>query len=189
MSHNLIHMKSQDQRYEQIVHKLLKIPIMPSNKLIHRQVDRTHNAVTEILGEIGTTDRAIGDVTAEIMITTLGKIPNEMYYIEDTNPPKLAALENIQEDSPYPSNGIVSSTEMYKGGTEPGYSPVLVALLCTLVVILFMCCITACLVARSKRRTSFFSKGCDPGCTGMSQPLLDKISECSNKTSSGTQRN
>ncbi|XP_033321589.2 uncharacterized protein LOC117217875 [Megalopta genalis] len=180
---------NQEQRYEQIVHKLLKIPIMPTNKLRHRQADHFHNTATEISGEIGTTDRAIGDVTAEIMITTLGKIPNEMYYIEDTNPPKLAALENIQEENTYSTNSIISSTEMNKGDTEPGYSPVLVALLCTLVVILFMCCITACLVAKSKRRNNFFNKGCDPVCTGMSQPLLDKISECSNKTSSGTQRN
>ncbi|XP_076280438.1 uncharacterized protein LOC143209089 [Lasioglossum baleicum] len=142
-----------------------------------------------MIGETGTTDRAIGDVTAEVMITTLGKVPQQMYYLEDTNVPQMAGFGSNMEDNPYsneyttemPSNG------MTKSSTDSGYSPILVSLLCVLVVILFMCCVTACIVAKTKRKTSFFNKGCDPGCTGMSQPLLDKISECSSKSS--TQRN
>ncbi|KZC08219.1 hypothetical protein WN55_10952 [Dufourea novaeangliae] len=178
---SLIQIKSQGTNYEQLVAKLLKIPALSNNKLVLRHIDHPRDVSTEMISGTGTTDVAIGDVTAEVMITTLGKIPNEMYDIEDaTHITKLAAFsDNRQGASDYDN-----TAEMSKDGNETGYSPVLVALLCALVVILFMCCVTACLIAKSKRK-NFFGKPkmeCDPGCAGMSQPLLDKISECSNKT-------
>ncbi|XP_076654223.1 uncharacterized protein LOC143359833 [Halictus rubicundus] len=182
---------NQDKRYE-LVQKLLKMPILSSSKLLLRHVDQTKNSATEMIAETGTTDKAIGDVTAEVMITTLGKIPNQMYYLEDTNPPQMEAFGGNTEDNSYTTeynNAAMPSTEMTKDNTEHGYSALLVSLLCVLVVILFICCVTACIVAKSKRKTNFFNKGCEPGCTGMSQPLLDKISECSSKASTSTQRN
>lgn len=109
------------------------------------------------------------DVTAEVMITTAGKIPNEMYYFDATPQASMAHTE---------TNVNYSESE--------SHSSVLVALLTALILILFMCCITASLVARSKRRRKFFGKAeseCEPGCAGMSQPLLNKISDSTNKTS------
>ncbi|KAL2727210.1 hypothetical protein V1478_007488 [Vespula squamosa] len=64
---------------------LLKGVTSSSTKLVLRQINPpSSDFSTEMLNEIGTTDQAIGDVTAEIMITTMGKIPSEMYYLEDT---------------------------------------------------------------------------------------------------------
>ncbi|XP_031840665.1 uncharacterized protein LOC116430533 [Nomia melanderi] len=181
---------NQDEKYVQLAHKLLKVPAMSTSKLILRHLDHSREVPTEMIQELGTTDVAIGDVTAEVMITTLGKIPNEMYYIEDTTPiKKLAVFGNNHQGTSEYEHAVISSTEITKSGHEHGYSPLLVSLLCALVVILFMCCVTACIIAKSKRKINFFNKECEPGCTGMSQPLLDKISECSNKPSISTLRN
>ncbi|XP_053988196.1 uncharacterized protein LOC128891606 [Hylaeus anthracinus] len=166
---------------------------MSGSKIVFRRADGTKETATELLHEFGTTDVAIGDVTAEVMITTLGKIPNEMYDLDETSPKMKYATPRIdlQSTSRYVQAMMSTDETINANGRSEGHSSVLVALLSALVVILFMCCITACLIARSKRRRNFFGKSdteCEPGCTGINQPLLDKISQSTNKTSNGSSR-
>ncbi|XP_026670564.1 uncharacterized protein LOC113464530 [Ceratina calcarata] len=123
------------------------------------------------------------------MITTLGKIPSEMFYLEDTV--SSATIKTTKKLA-----GAIEATESYQTTTanyeNSSHSPVLIALVTALFVILLLCCITACFVAKSKRKNNFFGKGdmeCEPGCTGMSQPLLNKMSSTTNKTSIGSLRN
>lgn len=130
----------------------------------------------------------VQDATAEIMITTLGKIPNEMYYLEDTTPSGRAtelhtALNNFSVETTL----VPVGTDKFDGYT--GYSMLLSILLSVLLIILLLCCITACIIARSKSKHSFFAKNdieCSPGCSGVNVPLLglEKTSSTTTKTSS-----
>ncbi|XP_018372795.1 PREDICTED: uncharacterized protein LOC108767404 isoform X4 [Trachymyrmex cornetzi] len=115
--------------YTQLAHNSLQT-VATSNSILGH-IKSVHDLSTQIVSELGTTDIAIGDATAEIMITTLGKIPNEMYYLEDTT--------------------------------------------------------AACIIARSRSRHSFLAKSdveCSPDCGGVNQPLLDKASDTTTRTSS-----
>ncbi|XP_076626726.1 uncharacterized protein LOC143344498 [Colletes latitarsis] len=185
---------NENNKYGQLARKLLKISTMSGSKLVIRHAKQPEETATELLHVMGTTDVAIGDATAEVMITTLGKIPNEMYYLEDTTPKAkfVTSKLDLLTTSRYAEAVMASSETTNKSnGESESHSSVLVALLSALVVILFMCCITACLIARSKRRRNFFGKGdkeCEPGCSGINQPLLDKMSDSTNKTSLGSLR-
>ncbi|XP_077268181.1 uncharacterized protein LOC143900562 [Temnothorax americanus] len=120
------------------------------------------------------------------MITTLGKIPNEMYYLEDTTiGRKVAAYgtesRTILDRTTLASIGTVKSDEFADRST------VLIILLTTLLVVLFMCCVTACIIARSRSRHAFLAKSdveCSPDCGGVNQPLLNKTSDTTTGTSS-----
>ncbi|XP_043512017.1 uncharacterized protein LOC122529703 [Frieseomelitta varia] len=123
------------------------------------------------------------------MITTMGKIPSEMFYLEDT--PGTIVPQRIQTTSTF-SKAMMETTEYHRSVESTSHSPVLVALLTALLIILLLCCITACIVTKSKRTSNFFSKGsmeCEPGCTGINQPLLEKFSSTTNKTSVSSLRN
>lgn len=126
------------------------------------------------------------------MITTLGKIPNEMYYLEDTTPSSKTAIY----DSELHTNTTLASIETFKYDEYTERSTLLIILLTALLIILFMCCITACIIARSRSRHAFFAKSdmeCDPGCSGVNQPLLgsDRINKTSDttRTSDNSMRN
>ncbi|KOC66007.1 hypothetical protein WH47_12806 [Habropoda laboriosa] len=182
----------QEDNSGQLARKLLKIATISGRKVVLRHAAPLSDTVTEVLHEFGTTDVAIGDVATEVMITTLGKIPSEMYYLEDTNANVPAQIIKIQETSPL-AHAVMATTEAVENNNESSHhSSVLIALLTALLIILLLCCITACLIAKSKRKTTFFEKSdmeCEPGCTGMSQPLLDKISSSTNKSSISCLRN
>jgi len=120
------------------------------------------------------------------MITTLGKIPNEMYYLEDTtskkNVPSGTESRTILEHS----YTTLASIETIKS-EYPERSTLLIILLTTLLIILFMCCVTACIIARSRSRHAFLAKSdieCSPDCRGVNQPLLNKASDTTSRTSS-----
>ncbi|PBC30591.1 hypothetical protein APICC_06227 [Apis cerana cerana] len=161
---------NQEGKYGQLAHKLIKLASMSNKKVVLRHDDQSSDVSTELLHEFGTTDVAIGDVTAEVMLTTMGKIPSEMYDLEDTSPPVITKLVHFEKTSPFARAIAV---------TEPQYHPVTKEP-------------TACIITKSKRKSTFFGKEdmeCEPGCTGMNQPLLDKISSSTNKTSCGSMRN
>lgn len=97
------------------------------------------------------------DATAEVMLTTLGKIPKEMYYLEDTAPAVKATTYNL-EDSKY-QQAVATSTQAVQYDNESGsHSTILFALLAALLIILLLCCTTACLIAKVKRKNNFFGK-------------------------------
>lgn len=120
------------------------------------------------------------------MITTLGKIPNEMYYLEDTTSSgKTAAYElHTTLDN---SHTTLTPIETVKSDEYTERSTLLLILLTALLIILFMCCVTACIIARSRSRHAFFTKSdteCDPECSGVNQPLLglDRVNKTSDTT-------
>ncbi|KAL6448054.1 hypothetical protein ACFW04_000237 [Cataglyphis niger] len=128
------------------------------------------------------------------MITTLGKIPNEMYYLEDTTPSNKTAYDSELHTTL--DNTTLASIETLKYDEYTERSTLLIILLTALLIILFMCCITACIIARSRSRHAFFAKSdmeCDPGCSGVNQPLLgsDRINKTSDttRTSDNSMRN
>lgn len=127
------------------------------------------------------------------MITTIGKIPNEMYDLEDTTIDSNLVTHKQQSRIAFEKAVEATTQHSYEGNNESsGHSSILIALLVALFIILFLCCITACFVAKAKRKNSFFGSGdteCEPGCTGMNQPLLDKISSSTTKTSVTSLRN
>lgn len=124
----------------------------------------------------------------------MGKIPSEMYYIEDTPMNFDSSTQRLGLEKAYTFAGAVTGkTELYEVNKESsGHSSVLIALLTALLIILLLCCITACIVTKSRRKLNLFGKAdmeCEPGCTGMNQPLLDKISSTTDKTSISSLRN
>ncbi|XP_068968993.1 uncharacterized protein [Bombus flavifrons] len=184
-----INEQNQGSKYGQLAKKLLKIASISGRKVALRHVGEPIDYSTELLHEFGTTDITIGDVTADVMITTMGKIPSEMFYLEDTV--ATVVPQRIQETSTF-AKAIVATQEYYRPTESSSHSPVLIALLTALFIILLLCCITACIVTKSKRRNNFFGKGnmeCEPGCTGLNQPLLGKLSTTTNKTSISSLRN
>ncbi|XP_025264413.1 uncharacterized protein LOC112637912 [Camponotus floridanus] len=121
------------------------------------------------------------------MITTLGKIPNEMYYLEDTTfSGKTVSSSN--ELHTILDNNLTTLTPIETVKSEyTERSTLLLILLTALLIILFMCCITACIIARSRSRHAFFTKSdieCDPECSGVNQPLLrlDRVNKTSDTT-------
>ncbi|XP_028049943.1 uncharacterized protein LOC114255455 [Monomorium pharaonis] len=121
------------------------------------------------------------------MITTLGKIPNEMYYLEDTTAGKIAAYGTESRMMLDRSHTTLAASIENNKPEYPERSTLLIVLLTTLLIILFMCCITACIIARSRRRHAFLTKSdveCSPDCKGVNQPLLDKASDATTRTSS-----
>ncbi|XP_025994795.2 uncharacterized protein LOC105202098 [Solenopsis invicta] len=123
------------------------------------------------------------------MITTLGKIPNEMYYLEDTTIGRKAAAYGTESRVILDHNRttLATSIETVKPNEYSERSTLLIILLTTLLVILFMCCITACIIARSRSKRAFFAKSdveCSPDCRGVNQPLLNKASDTTTRTSS-----
>lgn len=130
------------------------------------------------------------DATAEIMITTLGKIPNEMYYLEDTTPSGRATeLHTMLNNYSLSVGTTLVSIETDKSDGYTGRSTLLLILLSVLLLILLLCCITACIIAKSRSKHSFFAKSdieCSPSCSGVNVPLLglEKTSSTTTKTSS-----
>lgn len=122
------------------------------------------------------------------MITTLGKIPNEMYYLEDTTAGrKIGAYSTESRTIMEHSHTTLASIETVKSDEYSERSTLLIILLTTLLIILFMCCVTACIIARSRSRHAFLAKSdveCSPDCGGVNQPLLDKASDATTRTSS-----
>lgn len=124
------------------------------------------------------------------MITTLGKIPNEMYYLEDTTPSgKVTELHTVLNNYSFLAETTLIPVENDKSDGYTGHSTLLLILLTVLLIILLLCCITACIIARSRSRHSFFAKSdieCSPGCSGVNVPLLglEKTSDITSKTSS-----
>lgn len=122
------------------------------------------------------------------MITTLGKIPNEMYYLEDTTSSSKTAISDSELHMTLDNNlTTLAPIETVKYDEYTERSTLLIILLTALLIILFMCCITACIIARSRSRHAFFAKSdmeCDPGCSGVNQPLLgsDRINKISDTT-------
>lgn len=133
------------------------------------------------------------------MITTLGKIPNEMYYLEDTTSnSKTAIYSNELHPTLDNSQATLTPIETLKSDEYTERSTLLLILLTALLIILFMCCITACIIARSRSRHTFFTKRsdmeCDPECSGVSQPLLgldrvNKTSDTTRTSDNSTQKN
>ncbi|XP_020297022.1 uncharacterized protein LOC109861679 isoform X2 [Pseudomyrmex gracilis] len=161
-----------------------------------RHIKSIYDSSTQIVNELGTTDVAVGDATAEIMVTTLGKIPNEMYYLEDTTHGRIAAIYNTESHTILDNSHITTTTiEAVKSDVYTDHSTLLVILLIVLLIILMICCITACIIARSRSKyPSFFTRSdieCSPRCSGVNQPLLslDKNSDTTTKTSSGSTNN
>lgn len=127
------------------------------------------------------------------MITTLGRIPNEMYYLEDTTTGrKVTAYGTESRTILDRSHTTLAPLETVKSDEFTERSTLLIILLTTLLVILFMCCITACIIARSRSRHAFLASKsdveCSPDCGGVKQPLLDKASETTTRTSSTRNR-
>jgi len=122
------------------------------------------------------------------MITTLGKIPNEMYYLEDTTASRKISPYSTESHTILDhSHATLTSIETVKSDEYSEHSTLLIILLTILLIILFMCCITACIIAKSRSRHSFLSKSdveCSPDCGGVNQPLLDKASDTTTRTSS-----
>jgi len=121
------------------------------------------------------------------MITTIGKIPNEMYYLEDTTSRKNAPSGTESRTILDHSYTTLASIETIKSDEYPERSTLLIILLTTLLIILFMCCVTACIIARSRSRHAFLAKSdieCRPDCRGVNQPLLNKASDTTSRTSS-----
>nr|XP_050851102.1 uncharacterized protein LOC127064290 [Vespula vulgaris] len=169
---------------------LLKGVTSSSTKLVLRQINPpSSDSSTEMLNEIGTTDQAIGDVTAEIMITTIGKIPSEMYYLEDT---ASNIGTSISQTSVSRSVNDVIHTTIKSNITVTGYtarSVVFLILTIACLILLFLCCITACMISKTRKKSYFFSRNdidCDPECNGLNRPLLrtEKVSDTTSKTSS-----
>ncbi|KAK9306352.1 hypothetical protein QLX08_003032 [Tetragonisca angustula] len=184
-----INEQNQESKYGKFAQKLLKVASISGRKVALRRVDQSSDVSTELLHEFGSTDVAIGDITTEVMITTMGKIPSEMFYLEDT--PGTVVPQRIQTTSTF-AKPMMETTEYHRSVESTSHSPVLVALLTALLIILLLCCITACIVTKSKRTSNFFGKGsmeCEPGCTGINQPLLEKFSSSTNKTSVSSLRN
>lgn len=118
------------------------------------------------------------------MMTTLGKIPNEMYYLEDTvSNGKVTAL-NIELHTVLNTNHTtLAPIETIMSSRYTEHSTLLLILLTVLFIILLMCCITACIIVRSRSRHAFFAKRdteCSPECSGINQPLLGKTSGTTN---------
>ncbi|XP_014471806.1 PREDICTED: uncharacterized protein LOC106742946 [Dinoponera quadriceps] len=163
-----------------------KASSLPSTKLLLRHIKSVHDTATQISSEFGTTDTAIEDTITEIMITTLGKIPNEMYYLEDTTPSgRVKELNTTLNNCSFSERTVpVDKSDEYTGR-----STLLLILLSVLLIVLLLCCITACVIARSKSKYSLFTKSdieCSPGCSGVNVPLLglEKTSDTTTKTSS-----
>lgn len=119
---------------------------------------------------------------------TLEKIPNEMYYLEDTTASGKAynaGLYTMLDNS---------HTTLLSIGTDKSdeyieRSTLLLILLTALFIIILLCCITACVIAKSRSKHTFFTKSdaeCSPGCSGINQPLLglDKLALDTAKTNS-----
>ncbi|KYN43484.1 hypothetical protein ALC56_02210, partial [Trachymyrmex septentrionalis] len=165
-------------------HNSLQRVAMSNSVLDH--IKSVHDLSTQIVSELGTTDIAIGDATAEIMITTLGKIPNEMYYLEDTTAGRKIGAYSTESRTILDHSHITLASTV-KSDEYPGRSTLLIILLTTLLIILFMCCVTACIIAKSRGRHAFLAKSdveCSPDCGGVNQPLLDKASDATTRTSS-----
>lgn len=122
------------------------------------------------------------------MITTLGKIPNEMYYLEDTTSSGKTVASSNELHTILDSNlTTLAPIETVKSDEYTERSTLLLILLTALLIILFICCITACIIARSRSRHAFFTKSdieCDPECSGVKQPLLslDRVNKISDTT-------
>ncbi|XP_025155907.1 uncharacterized protein LOC105184419 isoform X2 [Harpegnathos saltator] len=176
--------------YTHLTRESSKADSLPNTKVLLRHVKSVHDSATQILNEFGTTDTVIGDATAEIMITTLGKIPNEMYYLEDTTlSGKATKLHTVLNNYNLSVGITLVPTETDKSDGYTGRSTLLLILLSLLLIILLLCCITACIIAKSRSRHSFFTKSdieCSPGCSGVNVPLLglEKTSDTTTKTSS-----
>lgn len=134
------------------------------------------------------------DATAETMMTTLGKIPNEMYYPEDTIPTGKVTALNAELHTIFDTNcTTLASIESIMSSRYTERSTLLLILLIVLLIILLMCCITACIIARSRSRYAFFAKRdteCSPECS-INQPLLglEKTSGTTVTTSGGSANN
>ncbi|KAI4501290.1 hypothetical protein M0802_003663 [Mischocyttarus mexicanus] len=91
-----------------------------NNQIVLRQINApSSDFSTEILNEVGTTDQAIGDVTAEIMITTPGKIPNELYYIEDT----ASSIQTIDQTTvSHSMTNVIYTTISANNSTASGHT-------------------------------------------------------------------
>ncbi|EZA56861.1 hypothetical protein X777_02712 [Ooceraea biroi] len=181
--------------YAQLAHDSLRPNFIPDTQIVLRPIKSIHDFSTQIVNELGTTDVAIGDATAEIMITTPGKIPNEMYYLEDTTPNRIGAaygtelhtMLNNSHTTTLASIGTINSD-------SSEHSMLLFILVTALFFILLICCITACVIARSRSKHTFFVKRdmeCSPECSGVNQPLLglDKASDTTTKTSGSSAQN
>lgn len=128
------------------------------------------------------------------MITTLGKIPNEMYYLEDTTPSGKITVYGTESQTTLDNNHTTLALfDIAKSDGYGGCSTLLVALLMILFIILLLCCVTACMIASSRRKHIFFNRSdieCSPTCSGVKQPLLgpDKISDTT-RTSNNSANN
>lgn len=122
------------------------------------------------------------------MITTLGKIPNEMYYLEDTTTGRKIAPYGTESRTILDhGHTTLAPIETVKSDEYPERSTVLIILLTTLLIILFMCCVTACIIARSRSRKTFRARSdveCSSDCGGVKQPLLNRASDATTRTSS-----
>lgn len=123
------------------------------------------------------------------MITTIGKIPSEMYYLEDT---ASNIGTSISQTSVSRSVNDVIHTTIKSNITVTGYtarSLVFLILTIACLILLFLCCITACMISKTRKKSYFFSRNdidCDPECNGLNRPLLrtEKVSDTTSKTSS-----
>ncbi|KAL0107366.1 hypothetical protein PUN28_015727 [Cardiocondyla obscurior] len=118
------------------------------------------------------------------MITTLGKIPNEMYYLEDTTVARKVTTYSSESSMTLCTQASIGILKSYEYTDR---TTLLVILLTTLLVVLLMCCVAGCLIARSRRRRALVAKNdveCSPDCGGVSQPLLNKASDTTSRASS-----
>lgn len=122
------------------------------------------------------------------MLTTIGKIPNEMYELEETSVAVMAMAHGRHDSETMAQE---RSTEGVSGFAA--HSTLFIILTIALLLLLTVCCVVACVIARARKR--FMDSGgdeeCDPNCSGAKQPLIssDKISETTSKSSGSSTRN
>lgn len=124
------------------------------------------------------------------MVTTLGKIPNEMYYLEDTTPCGKTVYGTRLHEILDNDHTTLTSIQTNKSDGYAERSTLLLVLLTALLLILLLCCITACIIAKSRsKHAAFFARSdveCSPDCSGVNLPLLglNRHSDATSKASS-----
>ncbi|XP_011299779.1 uncharacterized protein [Fopius arisanus] len=144
---------------------------------------RQDTGLTEVLHDIGTTDMAIGDATAEIMNTTTGSIPNVWYDLGETT--VNSSIKSMKSEIlPIVSTSTTIVTEI-QTETEINNDKTLFTILAMcLIVTVLLCLIIMCTIAVSRRRSSTSSElNCDPDCVGAKRPLLSRPGKFSRSTS------
>lgn len=124
--------------------------------------------------------------TAETMVTTLGKLPDVLYDMDETTvktmlqpdspTSHLSLFDNLSQSSPLT---IESTTQKIIGSSNEltNYGNLFTILIIMLVILLLLSCGVACLIAKTRQNSS---TDCALNCPGAKQPLIrpGKSSPC-----------